>query len=400
MSEVYFDLFVIICLGLFLRGIYKKYKLYDFPSLMSFIFLSFILPQAISLLRNPGIVSNSSVEKVLLMACLCVFMCWLGFTIKPSTALLNKFSYSANDKKLFVSGIFFSTVGLISILLLQRINIQTAVNSNWTGPATIIYFFGNLRHIGFAIILNLLLRRGGKINFTGLLFALIPVLYMIIVAGRRTSTFIFIITIGITIFYTKKILPSRLLIIAFVISTTFMIPLLGELRGEFWTLLFSGRFNEIDFSSGIDRILLSGDVLELRNAAMIIEAVDRSGSFGYGSGFWNDIVFQYVPGQIVGYDFKKSLQFNSTISEDIINFYGTSFSRGSTHTGIGDSYLEFGFAGCLIFALIAYFFKHIWLSSIYDSSIYSQFLYIGLISPILIGVTHGVGIFFSTPYFK
>ncbi|NJO92983.1 MAG: hypothetical protein HC831_31500 [Chloroflexia bacterium] len=163
----------------------------------------------------------------------------------------------------------------------------------------------------------------------------------------------------------------------------------------FLPLLFSGRFNEIDFSSGIDRILLSGDVLELRNAAMIIEAVDRSGSFGYGSGFWNDIVFQYVPGQIVGYDFKKSLQFNSTISEDIINFYGTSFSRGSTHTGIGDSYLEFGFAGCLIFALIAYFFKHIWLSSIYDSSIYSQFLYIGLISPILIGVTHGVGIFFQ-----
>ncbi|MEO0770914.1 MAG: hypothetical protein AAFY72_16080, partial [Cyanobacteria bacterium J06649_4] len=343
----------------------------------------------------PGIVSDSSVESVLIMTGLCVLMCSLGFALKPRKRILAKLVHAADDKRLFSAGIFLSSIGLASVLLLQSINIQIASNSNWTGPATVIYFFGNLRHVGFAVLLNLTIRKWNALNLMGLAFSLMPVLYMVLIAGRRTSTFILFITIGLTLFYTKKILPARWLVILAVAACAYLIPLLGALRGDFWALLLSGQLSEIDFSSGIDRILLSGDVLELRNAAMSIETVNSTQSFGYGTGLWNDIVFQYVPGQLVGYEFKDSLMFDNALPEDIKSLYGRSFSLGSTPTGMGDSYAEFGFAGCLIFGAIAYLFRHIWVASTYYTSLYAQILYIALISPALIGVTHGVGIFFQ-----
>jgi len=395
MSQIYLDIFIFIGVSLLLRGVIRLRRVYEFPTLMSFIFLSFIAPQAISLVNNPGIVSDDAVQSVLIMSCLCLTMCLLGFALKPNLSVLNKFVYAADDRKLFDAGVVLSSIGLASVVLLQSIDIQTADNSNWTGPATIIYFFGNLRHAGFAILLNLAIRKWNLRHLMGLVLSLMPVLYMVLIAGRRTSTFIFLITIGLTLFYTKKLLPTRWIVLLAVVACAYLIPLLGALRGDFWTLLLSGQFGEIDFSSGIDRILLSGDVLELRNAAMSIETVNSTQAFGYGRGLWNDIVFQYVPGQLVGYEFKDSLSFENTLTADIKALYGVSFSLGSTPTGIGDSYVELGFAGCFIFGAIAYLFRHLWTASFHYSSIYAQILYIGLIGPALIGVTHGVGIFFQ-----
>ncbi|MEO1392663.1 MAG: hypothetical protein AAFV90_07110 [Cyanobacteria bacterium J06634_5] len=395
MSEIYLDMFIILCLCLLARGILGGRKVYDFPTLMTFVFISFVLPQAVSLVDNPGIVSDSSVEKVMLMTCICLLASWIGFNIKPSSKILKKFSYLIDDKKLFRSGIFLSAIGLLSVVLLQKIDIQIAENSNWTGPATIIYFFGNLRHIGFSILLNLLLRKGNARNLIGALFSLIPVLYMVVVAGRRASAFMLLITIGLNLFYTKKIIPPKLLTISSVVSAALLIPLLGAMRGDFWSLLFSGQVDKIDFFAGINRIVDSGDVLELRNAAMLIEATDVNHSFGLGAGFWNSIVFQYVPGQLLGYEFKQSLQFKDAAEANIINLYGTSFSSGSTVTGMGDSYAEFGFLGCLVFVLIAYGMRHLWLSSLDYFNVYSQTLYIVLVSSALLSVTHGVGTFFQ-----
>jgi hypothetical protein len=218
---------------------------------------------------------------------------------------------------------------------------------------------------------------------------------MIIVLGRRTSTFILVITVGLTLFHVKKITPPKVISALFVFGSAYLIPLLGALRGDFWELIFSGKISSIDFTLGIDRILMVGDVLELRNAAMMIDVTDLSDHLGYGRGFWNDIVFQYVPGQILGNDFKKSLQFQLSTQSDIVNHFGQSLSSGSTATGLGDSYVEFGFLGCLVFAAIAYLFKYLWASSMFNSSVYSQILYIGLVSPALIAVTHGVGTFFQ-----
>ncbi|UJB69820.1 hypothetical protein HRE53_01055 [Acaryochloris sp. 'Moss Beach'] len=116
MPQVYLELLILICTSLLLRGIFYREKIYEFPTLMGYIFLSFISPQAFSLLKNPGVVAVESVEKVLLMTIMCLVMCYLGYKIPIGLSKPHEFDHKANDDKLLLSGLFLSSIGLASVI--------------------------------------------------------------------------------------------------------------------------------------------------------------------------------------------------------------------------------------------------------------------------------------------
>jgi hypothetical protein len=62
--------------------------------------------------------------------------------------------------------------------------------------------------------------------------------------------------------------------------------------------------------------------------------------------------------------------------------------------------MDFGFFGCLFFALMAYFFKTLWVSTVQEKSIISTLSYISLIDSAMVGITHGVGRFVNEFIFK
>ncbi|NEO94473.1 MAG: hypothetical protein F6K56_31515 [Moorea sp. SIO3G5] len=389
MAELLFKLLVAICVALLAWGIAKPERIYQYPFLMGSIFASFLLPQAFALINNPGPVSELALERVLIVSCLCAVMCWLGYKYKTNTQLLKKLYISIDENRLFRAGIILTIIGYIFRILLLNTNVEIAENSNWTGPATIFFFFAKVGNISFMIFMLLCFKKPKKVNIIAAIISGYPLFQSIIAAGRRQNTLTFLVIIGISLFFERRLLPPRVLTIILTILTALLIPLLGQLREEFWIAVFSGNLSSIDFQSGFDTVL-EGKVLELRNAAILIEAATINNQYGYGTGFWDSLVFQYVPGQIVGYDFKSALQFNWT-SFDLAILFGYSIPNGSTITGIGDSFLNFGYFGCLIFAFIAYFFKHLWISSVVQRSIFSQILYAGIISPALVGLTHGIG---------
>lgn len=389
MAELFFKLLIAICIGLLVWGIAKPERIYQYPFLMGSIFTSFLLPQAFSLVNNPGAVSGIALERVLIVSCLCAAMCWIGYNYKTNTQLLKKLYIPLNEDKLFRAGIILTIIGYIFRILLLNTNVEIAENSNWTGPATIFFFFAQVSNISFMIFMLLCLKRLNKASIIAAIISGYPLFDSIISAGRRQNTLTFLVIIGISLFFERRLLPPRVLTIFLTILTAVLIPIIGQMREDFWLAVFSGNLSGIDFQSSIDKVL-EGEILELRNAALLMEAAIRNNQYGHGTGFWDSLVFQYVPGQIVGYDLKSSLQFNWT-AFDLVELFGYSIPNGSTITGIGDSFIEFGYFGCLIFAFTAYFFKHLWISSVVQRSIFSQVLYAGMISPALVGLTHGIG---------
>ncbi len=71
MAQIYLDILVIICLGLIAWGLVCLERVYQYPFFMGSIFISFLLPQAFALIKNPGQVSQQALERVLLFSCLC-----------------------------------------------------------------------------------------------------------------------------------------------------------------------------------------------------------------------------------------------------------------------------------------------------------------------------------------
>ena len=344
------------CIFLIMWGIVRPARIYQYPFLSASIFLSFIFPQAIALVRYPLFLKVTSVDQILFVSCLCLWMTWVGYKIRPNPKLIERLNVPLDPKKLFRAGIILALISFLSSLILQQTTISTNDVGNWTGPATILFFFGNLRYIAIAIFLNSFLKKPTIIKFCWLVLGTLPVLEAIVVSGRRNATFTLIILIGASLFFIKRWTPPKILIISIIALGGFLIPLVGQMRGDFWLALFTGNLGISEILTGLDRTFLESGVLELRNAAMLLESANHLQKFGLGTGFWSDIVFQYVPGQVVGYDIKQVLQIDLGGSQaDLLNFFGTTFPTGSTKTGIGDSYAEFGYFGCLVFGLIAYF---------------------------------------------
>ena len=391
--QIYLDLLNLTCIGLLGWGLIRPERTYQFPFFMGAIFVSFILPQAIALRDNPAEVTPEALARVLLMTILCASMCWIGYQFRPNTQLLIKLNIDLDEQKLFKAGIGLLSIAYSSNFLLSKITIQTTSAGTWQGPATILYFLGNVIYVAFGIFLIQTLKYPKLKNLIFTVLASLPILQAIILSGRRQPTIAFLIVIGFSFWFVLRYIPPRWCFIVATIGGLYLIPLLGALRGGFWELLFSGDWQTLISSSqqSFDS-LLKGDILELRNAAVMMDAAVKTSQFGYGTGFWDSIVFQYVPGQLLGYGFKASLQFKLT-NYDIGSLYGYTASTGTTVTAIGDTFVEFYYFGCLVLALIAYMFKNLWISAIYQQSTISALLYMGLISSSMIGITHGIGRF-------
>ncbi|MBR8830455.1 MAG: hypothetical protein N5P05_000072 [Chroococcopsis gigantea SAG 12.99] len=397
MILLYRDIFTLICIGLLVWGFIRIERTYQYPFFMGSMFATFLLPQVYALVDNPGVVSQSALEKVLLMSCLCAAACWFGYQIPMDVKLLKKLNIIVDEKKLLQGGFVLMGIGYFFYYLLSRtvIQISESAGGTWTGPATIYYFFAQVLDIAFVIFILHLFKH---FTFTNLIFAIAAgwMPFQAVLGGRRQPTMTFLVTIGMALWIVYRLAPPRWLLIGSVALGAVLLPLIGELRSKFWELLFSGQWDQIlAVAQQTSEAVQKGDILELRNAALFIDVVERKSLYGLGANWWDAIVFQYVPGQIVGFDFKQSLEFRLVTNSTLLQFYGYSLPVGTTITGVGDSFMEFGYLGCLAFAALACGFKYLWYSSVHDKNVLSAVFYIALLSPSMVALTHGIGRFWQ-----
>ncbi|PZV27790.1 MAG: hypothetical protein DCF12_02280 [Snowella sp.] len=406
MAEIYRNLLVIVCFGLLGWGLIRMERIYQYPFFMGAIFISFLLPQAFALVNNPGLLDQTALERVLLVSSLCAAACWLGYQGKPNIRWLSQFQTNIDKNKLFQAANLLMFIGYLCYFLRQNTP-DTTIDGSLTGAGTIYFFFGQTIYIAFSIFLLEVFKKPSiqNIIFT-LLSGWIPLQRVLI--GRRQTTMVLVIMIGFSFFLIRRYVPPRWLVILAIFLMTVLIPAIGAMRGNLWDAVFSGEWQTILSTSqkSLDT-LNKGEILELRNAAFLIKATAHLNLYGLGAGWWDAIIQTLIPGQILGFGFKQSLQFNFLAGPNnlrtnniLYDLYGYSWQSGTTPTGIGESFVEFGYLGCLVFALIGYFFKHLWVSAYYHKSLFSSLLYMGLISSAMLSLTHGIGRFLQEALFQ
>ena len=401
MVNLYLYLFILICSGLIFWGMVRLERVYQYPFFMGAIFVTFLIPQVFALHNNPGAVSQTALSRVFLMSCLCAGMCWLGYQINPNKNWLTKLNIPLENHKLFRMGIILLVIGYVFQILLWTTEIQTAANGNWTGKATIYLFFTRIIYISLVIFLLELINNPSVKNFFFTSLAIV-VPFLTILEGRRQPTMTFLIIIGLSFWFVKRYVPPKVIFIILIVLGLYIIPLIGQLREDTWSLVAKRDWQTLASSSQESlELVMEGDILELKNAALIMDSSVKTGQYGYGTGYWDALVFQFVPGQIIGHDVKRSLQFQwGTGGRYLSYFYRYFMPSGTTPTGIGDSFQEFDYFGCLVFAFIGALFKTLWLSAKYYQSKFSILLYIGLMSPAMVAITHGTGRFIQEAVFQ
>jgi hypothetical protein len=401
MAETYLYSFALICIGLLIWGLIRLERIYQYPFFMGGIFVAFILPQAIALTKNPQLPDQQALERVLLMACLCALMCFLGYQCKPNYRFVKSLSIPLDEKKLIRGAIAFTIIGYASNALIARTlagSAQTSINGQWTGIITIYYFFGQLIYPAFTIFLLLTLQRFTAIRFFLTLIAFAIPLQAIVVAGRREVTAAVILTFGLAFYFYRRYLPPRSLVVGSIVFAMVVIPFIGEYR----TISSSGDWSklaEINPLEALQNQVDTGDILELRSGALYMDAAVRSGNYGFGLGYWNTLVFQFIPAQLLGRSFKEDLQLRLT-NFDLQTLYDYDAPIGLTPTGVSDSFVEFDYFGCLFFFLLGYLFKNLWVIAVAGDIIVGRILYISLLAPALKSVTHTTAVCVSDSTFR
>lgn len=371
-----------------LRVLARPERIYQYPYFMAAVFAIFIFPQAVSLRRFPGAAPEQAIEAVFLATCLCLGACLSGYGLLAPRQSGPTSPRRLDETRLWQVGLLFTACGFGFSYLLTHTEVQTSEAGGWTGPATIYGFFQQLCFPGFAICLMLAVPRPTLLAVGAtLLAAVVPI--QSLVFGRREPAALFALTLGLTLYFQVGLRPPRWLLATVILVATLAMPATGTYR-RFQIQNDWEGVRQIDLAENFKEFLNQESILELRNAAMLIEATRRSGDYGYGAGYWNHLVFRYVPAQLLGQRFKQSLMIphlgegveRELAGMDYVN------PAGSTVTGMGDSFQQFGYLGCLFFAGLALVFHYLWRSASRPDALFAQLFYMQSCTCAMRSVTH------------
>jgi hypothetical protein len=381
-----FLLFAAICFVTLAAIVARPARLFEFPYFMTCAFGAFMLPQGYGIATG-GWAREGWMNDLFLMAILCLGACWFGYRHAPRPGFLLKLDMPLHTGRFVVAGFGLILLGQLFDYLITTLPPEARVAS--TGPITIYLFFSNQAFTGFAICLYAaLLERKPIYWIAAAIGSSIPLLS--ILNGRREPTALFILSILLTLYFLYRAVPPRLPVLAALIGTAIAIPATEQYRqsekGNPLETLAS-----IDFMAPLKQFADVNAISELKNAMYLIQAVRVSGDYQFGTYYWDRLVFSFVPAQIVGREVKQSLMINdpsSDMRELLQGTLGYVAPTGTTPTGLGDAFRQFWFAGSLVFAAMAYLFRHLWDASHLFASPLLHIFYVQAMVAAMRSVTH------------
>ncbi len=362
MLQFLFVVFVGLCLLLLLPGIRDTRRVYEFPFFMGVTFLGFMGPHIYAIVQRNVPMPEEIAVRGLTMTCLCVFCCWVGYNIRPSPIVLSKLQFPTSDRRLFHVGAAFA---LVSTYFFVMVRLHPgATGSQWTGSVLRYLFFVGLSAPALAICLYFALRKRRLSTLLFLGIAVLAPLYAVYI-GRRGITFLFLVTIGFALYYVRNFRPPRWALAALIVAGLVHLFAIGEYR----RVVHSGRFElssllDMNIERNLERAVgkRKASLSETAYGYYMLDSVAERQSYEFGAAFWNMLVVFYVPGQIVGHDFKKQLQINIGQGDftDLSERLRVDLNTGTTLTGIYSAFKQFGYFGCLLFLGYGIAYRHLW----------------------------------------
>ena len=395
-----FLLFILALLGvtIIIWGTWRQERMIQFPFLAAAVFLGWMFPQLLGLTNNPWLPSGA-LEKTIFMAILCLAAAWLGYVTNRRSATLFTWVYDT-DRLLWgaialmvLGGFFFYQVTLLA----------PDAGTRWTGIITIYVFFAKMLTFGFALALILYLNKATWLGLFAVLFGLLFYMDRILIHGRRAAMVELGLMVLLAIWFNRRWRPSRMLMIVSLVLGTLVINSIGEYRrvmlgdtymaGTYgWSgagitdilrIDFLGNLRDIGQGRGVNHSLM--------NAAMNIEAADRTLRFDYGLSHWNGFIRQYVPGQWVGHDRKEALMIQ--VGNDPYGLFGHTPHTGTTQTGLSDAFQSFWYFGAIKFFIIGLILSR-WYRAALQGHLVGQLVILLTITPALHAITHSTHSFF------
>lgn len=390
--NTYLAAFILVVGGLLIWGLRERGRIVEFPFLAGVAFAGFVLPQLVGLTRNAAMLPPAALDRLLLMATLCAAMCWLGYVAAPRK--WKGFGWSFDVAQLTTAAWVLLAVGAVCWTLLYSLPEEELNKGGLSGVATAYLFFARLTGYAFVIGLLLYLYRRDRASLVLTALAAFPTVYRAVFLGRRAAAAELAFGVVAAVWLARGKLPPRTVFAPLAVTAMLMASFsVADYRSRALDNegLSIGEIGSIGWWDNVESVLNSGGP-ELPNALYMMDLAAEAGEFDYGASAWDFLVFSYVPAQVLGADFKESLYLRWGLDigaqdEVMAARFGYQRINGTTATGITDSFLSFGYFGCLKFFLIAWVMAQLY-GAARRGDFASQVLYTLLVVPAMHSVTH------------
>ena len=292
------------------------------------------------------------------MSILCAGMCYLGYISSDRPLLAMHWEFDEH-RLLLVSG-FLSVIGAFFYFQISRLSDDLTVMRQWTGLPVMYLFFAQLHKYGFTVALLLYVKNRSKTALAIVLFDSLFIIDWIVIRGRRSMLIEFaLIILCVFWFVRRKSLPRWGIPVALVLGTLAVFGASSYRAAVYQGQAYGGTLQhavpweevlQVDFVDVFQKSIQE-ECWEVRNMVYRINSYDASGDFNGGIAYWDELVFAYVPAQLVGAEFKEALMTN--IAEEETDPPDPASPPGATSTGMADSFKAFWYFGCFVFFLIA-----------------------------------------------
>lgn len=355
-------------------------RMYQFPFLAGVMTFGFLLPQLPALVHDRFLPSGAY-AKTMIMGILSLAMLVLGWRMARRPIKLLRMSFS--ETRLLWAAAGLSVFGAIFYFLLSRLPGDVSIGMQMTGMPVVYLFFAQLMPYGLAIALLCLARRPSWFALAIILFDLVFYLDRILVTGKRAEAIQLLLMILLAFWFYRRMVVPRIIMFAGIFAGTFLMTSMGDYRQI--TRAASGfvldDIIEIDYAANFNETLERGG-LEMRNAVLRIDEIDRRLEFDYGKFHWNRIVFTFVPAQLVGARIKDALRLATPQPGRDYNPL-----TGTTETGLVDAFASFWYFGALKFLLLAWVMRRLWETAVAGEML-GQLVYMLSIVPAMHAISH------------
>ena len=345
----------------YLRG---KGRYYQFPFWAGVIALGWFYPMAIGGYQNVYSFPDDAYSNGMLFASLCTAGLWFGFYwSKRKRPLASSWlAMRFNSARLFIVGAALSVFGFYFYWKLWNLPEEMLAEGIWSGATTKYLFLANVFKLGFLILWLRYLICGRWWDVKSLAF-LIPSLIFILTAallrGRRAEMMNLVSYIAVSLWFCKRMIIPRGLIIGGLMGGLILVNGIGTYRSIMMNTDLSLN-QRVEMAWDADYLVYlkqgthqSGN--EFKNYIYRRQAYAEENIYDYGGYQWNRMVFLYVPAQVFGAAFKESLQIPlqdiRTVVDDI---YGFEWHTGTVSTGYADAFGSFWWFGVINFMLIGW----------------------------------------------
>lgn len=383
-----------------LMGLSRPGGYISVPALFGAVTLAFIVPQLMAL-ESSELIQREFLERLELMVLLCFLASLLGwYSVQTPNGRPIRMHITMQSRPYLVSTIVLTLIMLVLGIYQRSLGAELSAQgvTQWTGIATVVAFGSSLRPVALTLSLLLLFQRP-----TLTTVALAATNFLVLggaafIELRRSEMIDLGISVLAALWFAKRVRIPMYLFVGAAAAMAFVTFGISELRsasrhieittGKAPSLLDPAVWNSVSISSIEQSVNLAPDFV---NAAYLIGDYSSGEDFRLGALFWNGVVHQWVPAQILGPEFKRSLMIGATLEETFdsvdVAYVEYEYWGGTTATGFGSAFGDFGFFGAGWFFLIGALLARVHRAAC-EGDVWSQALFPAMGAAALICFTH------------